>query len=164
MIVIQTKNVKELARKMTNMAKEFALAVNKPKEINDVLYRAGNNMRNYIITEMRNTERAPWSYRKTKSGKRHHPSMPGHYPAIDTGEGVRSVAFDTSVNAKGVALEIGSNAGAPYLEHLETRKDRSKRRPWLDPTVKHFEKDILNDLEAIVPGNVGEYIIKAGRK
>ena len=114
MIPIDTKPIRELNKKIKKIANNFAKAYKKPKEIDDVLFRNGNEMRNYILLSMRNTQRAPWSYKR--GNKRHHPSLPGQFPAIDRGEGVRSIAFNTSVTGSGNALEIGVNGGAPYLK------------------------------------------------
>ncbi len=160
MIPVNSKSLDKLNRKLKAIFEQYKKSTRKPKEIQDVLFRKGNEMRNYIITEMRNTERAPWSYRKTKDGKRHHPSMPGNFPAVDTGEGIRSVAFDVSRKGFSTRLEIGNNAGAPYLKYLEEGTDRMDVRPWLEPTVKKHEEGILEELERIVPDNVIGFMVE----
>jgi hypothetical protein len=156
---IDSRGLKELSRKAGNIAKQFANAVKKPGEINKVLFEGGNKMRNFIITEMRNTKRAPWSYKATKSGKRHYPSLPGHFPAIDTGEGVRSIAFDTNVKPQSVFLQIGVTGGAPYLKKLEEALSERRKRPWLNPTVEKFKPQIMDDLGKIIPDNVNAWMI-----
>jgi HK97 gp10 family phage protein len=157
---ITSKSLKELNRKLKNISKQFITrSAHKRQEIYNALFEDGNNMRNYIITSMRNTTRAPWSYRKTKDGKRHHPSMPGSFPAVDTGEGIRSIAADVSMK-EGVRLEIGVNTGAPYLKFLEEGTKRTDARPWLEPTVQEFKPGIINKLEKIVPTNVVDFFVQ----
>ncbi len=166
MIIINTEGLRNLNRKLKKIGQEFAKSARKPKEINDILYKNGNEMRNYIIMRMQTTPKDPLkSIRKTKSGKRHSPSLPGEYPAIDTGAGIRSVTFDTTVNSNGAKLELGVNAGAPYLAILEKGKGEGNKgfqfkRPWLDPTVKKFTPKIIDELEKVVPDNVVNFMIE----
>lgn len=160
MIGINSESLKELNRKIKGIAKQFITrSVHKRQEFYNALFEEGNNMRNYIITNMRNTVRAPWSYKKTKDGKRHHPSMPGNFPAIDTGEGVRSIAANVSMR-EGVRLEVGVNTGAPYLKFLEGGTEKTDMRPWLEPTVREFKPGIINKLGNIVPENVVDFFVK----
>lgn len=160
MIAIQTDSLKELNRKIKNIGHQIIIKSDKPvKEIYNILFESGNNMINYIKTEMRNSAKAPWSYKKTKDGKRHHPSMPGNFPRVDTGEGWRSVAANVKSKWGGLSLEFGVNTGAPYLKFLEGGKEKypdmhAEARPWLEPTVNKFEKDIIKNLGDIFPENI----------
>lgn len=161
MIVIRTRNLDELNRKLRNISNQFKKgSLKKTKEIQQLLFSYGNDMRNHIITAMRNTTRAPWSYKRTKSGKRHHPSMPGGFPAVDSGEAIRAIAFDVSTNFKGVKLEFGANSGAPYLKFLEEGTDKMDARPWMEPTVDEFGDKIAGDLEKLVPDNVIGFMVQ----
>lgn len=107
----------------------------KTKKIMDEVFRemilTGEQMRNGMIRNMVGTSRAPWS--TTSGGATHFPSLPGHPPAIDTGQLVRSLA---SIPRKGTnrrEVEIGSRKGAPYSVFLESGTPNMKQRPFLGP-------------------------------
>ncbi len=161
MIVIDTRSARELTKKLARLGKDFGKGIKAPRQIQEVLFKSGSNMRNFIITSMQNTTRAPWSYKRGK--KRHYPSMPGDFPAIDTGQAARSIAFDNKTDGHSLNLEIGVNGGAPYMEYHETRKDKRKRRPWLNPTIKKFQPEILKELGKIVPNATLNIMIKGSK-
>jgi hypothetical protein len=161
MIEVKTNSLKEFNRKLGGIAREFQKAYKIPGQVNKILFDGGNNMRNHIIKEMRNTKRAPWSYKR--GGKKHFPSMPQSFPAIDTGEGIRSIMFDTRIKAESAELEIGSTAGAPYMKIHEDRKDILKRRPWLKPTTDLFKPQIIEELEKVVPENLIVFMVEGLR-
>lgn len=125
-----------------------------PKTINDSLHETTvavvNDIRNEIVTKMENTPKAPWSYRRTKSGKRHHPSLPGYPPAKDSGNLVASIVPDD----RWPEVEVGSIlTDPPYPEYLEKGTSRMAARPVWEPTLDEMHDRIENDLmEAIKKG------------
>jgi hypothetical protein len=157
MIEVKTNSLKEFYRKLSNIGKEFQKAYNIPGQINKVLFNGGNNMRNHIIKEMRNTKRAPWSYKR--GNKKHFPSLPGNYPAVDGGEAIRSIAFDVRIKTESAQLEIGNSGGAPYLKFLEGGTKKMESRPWLKPTTNVYEPNIRKDIENIVPDSVITFMV-----
>lgn len=128
-----------------------------PKEalnaVNDVLLENGFEMRNHIITEMRDTPKAPWSYPRTRSGKVHHPSMPYNFPAIDFGWLVEHILVD---NGDGW-IEIGAEIqDPPYPFFLEEGTVKMEPRPWLRPTVDQFASKIENDVAKTIKEVIGK--------
>lgn len=131
---------------------------NIPGVINRALVVEGNNLRNYIIQSMRDTQRATWFRKVTKSGQIHNPSMPGSQPAIDKGGLVRSIMYDVENNQ----LKVGSIAGTcvakgerSYAEILETSKNTKMKRPWLEPAVKANEDRIYKNIEVAIKKGIG---------
>jgi HK97 gp10 family phage protein len=134
---------------------------NAPKRINNtikkIFFQYGNDMRNYIILNMRNTPKDnsksyARNFKSTLSGgkvpkinkrtKYHHPSFPGNYPAIDTGALIKSIKFFNSESR----LEIGIMDDVPYAKDLELGTNKMKARPFLRPTLKLFEPKIKNSI------------------
>ena len=119
------------------------------------LVQGANEIRNVIINSMRRT---PKTGNKYKRGKRWHiASSPGHAPAVDTGQLLRSIVMDERIDE----IEIGVKSGAPYAAALEkgTRTaGRSKNviilpRPFLKPAadkrVPVIKRRIAWDIERI---------------
>ena len=122
------------------------------KTTGKVLTSAGNEMRNYIITSMRNTPRSAAFYRKgVNRSILHKPSMPGGFPAIDTGELVRSIMYDVGK----FSLEIGSLGGGVYGKYLEEGTKNMAARPWLEPTADKFGDYILDKLREEYAKSIG---------
>jgi len=105
--------------------------------INDVRNKAIKGMKNTPVdttkgSAKRFTTNKTTGRRKSiktgKAAKFHYPSLPGNYPAIDSGELVGSVM--TSEHE--FELEVGSIA--PHALPLETRKRNP--RMWLKPSFK----------------------------
>jgi len=77
-----------------------------------------------------------------KRSKPHQASAPGEAPADDHGELLRSIVSDQ----RGMEVEVGSQAGAPYAGYLEEGTPFMKARPFLTPAVDKHEKEIVNDI------------------
>jgi hypothetical protein len=156
---IRTKNLKELARKFGSIPMQFIKGLNYPFMIRKVLFNAGNDMRNYVIKEMRNTKRAPYSYIVTKQGGRHFPSVPWKFPAVQTGQAISAIAFETRMSSKKICLEFGAlKKRAPYLKHLELGTKDMQPRPWLKPTIKKFGQDIFKNIKSSSTENIVNFM------
>ena len=126
--------IKRLARETSLWDVKFK------KSIDNTLVEIANKVRSRIILSMQQTTKANWFYMRGK--KKHHPSAPGHPPAIDSGELIRSITFD----ARNLQVEIGATTGAPYAEVLETgnKKGTLKARPWLQPAIDAETPDAIS--------------------
>jgi len=79
--------------------------------------------------------------------KPHKASAPGEAPATDEGELIASIMVDDRKRA----IEVGSVAGAPYAEFLETGTRTMKARPFLEPATNKEADDIeTNVMNAIL--------------
>lgn len=124
-----------------------------PVEFNDTviqeLLRIANDMRNYIIKEMKNS---PPDYSKklirqgtrykvnAKNRKYHYSSYKGNFPRIDSGRLVGSINVEKLPDGVGVGSVINGKEVINYAKYLE---DENKlNRPFLKPTLKHFEPTI----------------------
>lgn len=120
-------NKKELER-----VKKFTktLSTEAAKDLKKEMFNQANKFRNAIIRSMKETARdTSRSY-----GKRgHHPSKPGHPPAIDSGNAIRAMFVKSTV--WGAMYYI---FGAPYMEMHEL----GKKEPW---TIKARESKVLSD-------------------
>ena len=127
------------------------------KNISNVLVTGANDTRNDIIKSMRNTPRQKpkwinWPNEK-KQKSRHFPSKPGHPPAIDTGDLIKSIQFD----AYDYKFIIGSiQTDPPYPEWLEKGTKKMKARPWLEPASERQEPIIIRNLGKIIPDLTNE--------
>ncbi len=89
--------------------------------------------RNDVIGAMRNTTRmVSRSYRR--GGKLHHPSMPGHPPAIDTGNLVKGIG----VNRRNDGAAVVSR-GAKYVTYLESGTSKMAPRPVWNPELEKID-------------------------
>ena len=153
--MIDSKELAKLNIKLNKIGRDLLkTSVEIPNEITRELAVGANDIRNTIIRSMKDTKRAPWSYKRGR--KKHYPSAPGEPPAIDFGELVRSIMFDV----RSMEIEIGSWAGAPYAEFLETGTKKMKARPWLDPAVEKHRQAIIDR----VGDGVFEMILKPFEK
>ena len=127
--------------------------------VNKFLVKEGNELRNIIITSMRDTPRSP-SFRRGGKNRTiiHHPSIKGNPPAIDTGELVRSILYDVEdmkLNIGTIAGGAQTKGGRNYGEILETTKHLPLKRPWLEPAVLSREKEIKKTLKDILKKEFG---------
>jgi hypothetical protein len=120
---------------------------NAPKELNkrfrQIFHKYGNEMRNYIIRGMRDTPKAPWRYKRWKNGKKwHYPSLPGGFPAIDSGRLISQLKYFSNDEQ----LEIGIMSDVPYAKFLETGTSKMEARPFLEPTLKEFLPEVKSSI------------------
>ena len=152
--MIDPKEIKKLNKKVTEIGKELsAKKEDFSGPINRELFIGAANIRNTVITSMRDTPKTGKEYWRGKSGKSHIASSPGEPPAIDYGELVRSIMFD----AGNMQIEIGSAGGAPYAVFLEKGTDRIEARPFLQLAVDKHKADIIAKV-----GDVAFEVIKEG--
>jgi len=154
--MIESEALTRLNRKLGKIGDDLNKAAEKiPGEIAKRLHIGANDIRNTIILSMRNTKRGKRFYWRSKgrkvkksgtgflkSAKRHYSSAPGEPPAIDYGGLIRTIMFDV----RGMEMEVGSKAGAPYSEFLEFGTPKMEARPWLNPAVEKHEKEILDNI------------------
>jgi len=152
---VRLKNIGDLGKAISGIGIEFMSGISFPGEVERVLFKAGNNMRNYVIKQMRNTKRASYSY--FANGGQHFPSRPYAFPAIDTGQAVGAIAFDTRIRTNKIQLEFGGTDRATYLKFLEMGIG-VKPRPWLKPTIKKFGNGIYKDVKEISQDTIINYI------
>lgn len=105
---------------------------NLENKLERIFHKYGNEMRNYIIRGMRDTPKAPWRYKRGK--KWHYPSLPGNFPAIDSGRLISQIKYFNNKDS----LEVGVMDDVPYGKYLEHGTKRMKARPFLIPTLKEF--------------------------
>lgn len=95
----------------------------------DLLVVSANNIRNDMITGMETTPKTGRRYRKRK-GVYHTASSPGNFPAVDSGDLVKSIIMDARFDE----VEVGSIITYPaYPKFLEFGTSRMKKRPWVKP-------------------------------
>ena len=119
---------KELAKVEKNLT-SFDIS----KEVENVLHEGGSDIRNTISLSMQQTKRAPWYYQKGR--KKHFPSLPGHPPAIDSGELLRSLMFDVNK----FQLRVGVFGGAPYAKDLEKKAKGSTDDALKEQAIRQIE-------------------------
>jgi len=116
-----------------------------------------NDMRNFVIDKMTSTPRdtsKSYTYGRTAP---HHPSMPGGFPARDSGDLIGSLVLDERPNES----EMGSNitqsetGGEPYPVLLEKGTKKMKARPWLKPTVEEFDDTIERRVKNAIMRGIG---------
>jgi len=115
-------------------------------DVHEEVVAIGNEVRNTIITSMRNTPRnlnkpiARQFTRKKDSKKRigklfHYPSLPNNPPAIDSGKLVADIKVRTDVTE----IEVG-DVSQEYGAILEegSPKTNLEPRPWLHPAYANI--------------------------
>lgn len=74
---------------------------------------------------------------------KHHPSVEGAYPAVDTGRLRASISFEVAKGTKSVYGEVGSTLkNPPYPFWLEYGTSQMAPRPWLRPSVEKSKETI----------------------
>lgn len=115
-MIPKTIEMKNLNKELQKISQALINSVDElPEGITRELAIGANDIRNTIITSMRDTPKTGRHYRRGKEGKVHIASSPGNAPAIDYGELVRSITFDV----REMEIEVGSAGGAPYVIFLE---------------------------------------------
>jgi len=141
--MIDTQELRKLNRRLQKIAKELKNA-DKETRVRTVMALAegGLWLRREMLLSMRNTPRAPWSYKK--GGVTQHPSLPGNPPAKDEGELDRSIWSDV----KGLEMIAGVKGGAPYAIFLEEGTEKMDARPFVDPALELLGIPIAKNIEA----------------
>ena len=143
---IDSKQIKNLNKELDKIGKGlFKSAAKFPDAVTQELVIGANDIRNDIIKSMARGEKTGIVYTR-KGGKTHRASAPGESPAVDSGELIRSIIFDT----KKLEIEVGA-AGAPHAEPLEFgAKYKSGRvmepRPFLAPAVDNNKDEIIRNV------------------
>lgn len=150
--MIEAKSLKELNEKLREISIELAGSSDEIKsEVGKVLFKGANKTRNTIIKSMRNTRRASHSYKR--GDKIHFPSKEGSPPAIDKGNLIASILFDSNEDS----IQLGSIITEPkYPQWLEEGTKKMKPRPWLNPAMNENRPEIIHNLGGVVPGVIGK--------
>lgn len=159
MDMFQTKNIRKLNTDLNKISKDLINASSKQikTEVGNVLLTGANDTRNDIIKSMRNTprQRRNWTNwpNERREARRHFPSKPGHPPAIDKGDMVKSIQFDSY----DYRFIVGSTQlEPPYPKWLEDPAENApnapyEARPWLEPASERQEPIIIRNLGKIIP-------------
>jgi len=146
--MIDIKGIDKMNTDLAAMAKRLdGAAIEMPDKIKRKLTVGANAIRNTIIKSMARGKKSGIVY--ISGGKAHRSSAPGEAPAVDSGELLRSIVFDV----RGMEMEIGAEAGAPYAELLEEGTSKMKARPFLEPAIEEHRDAIISA--------VGKDVIKA---
>lgn len=136
----KTISIEQLLKELEKMNKQVTqiekVAIS--KTVNDIKNTAQIGM---TETAVDNTKRY--------GRKNHHPSIPGNYPAVDTGTLRRSVTTETVEENGQVVGRVGSPL--EYGLYLETGTSKMKPRKWLEPSTdknaENIEYYIVQELE-----------------
>ena len=103
-------------------------------------------IRNRIIKNMRATPKTGNRYRKTKNKNIYHiASSPGHAPAVDTGDLLKSIKMDVRLSE----VEVGSNLTGKkgkYPIFLEFGTKNMDARPWLKPAFEDGKREFRSTI------------------
>lgn len=119
--------------------------------IMDELVIGANNIRNEMITSMRNSPATGKKYTGGRGGKSHIASSPGNPPRVDSSQLVNSIVMDERL----FEVEVGSNimeGDPPYPVVLEFgREDGSmEARPWMGPAFESEKGAIEKELIQVI--------------
>ena len=123
---------------------------NTKKKAMEELAKSANTMRNTIIRAMQQTTKASWFY--VRGRKKHFPSLPGHAPAIDSGQLLKSIDFEKRTQE----VEVGSlrGGGTNYAEYLEEGTKKMEARPFLDPSLQKVLPSITTNIMQAILGDI----------
>jgi len=102
----------------------------------------GAEMVDYIKNQMENT---PLDYSKPyeHDGGLHFPSKAGESPAVWYGDLIKALEYKVVEKGSGIVLLVGVNLDQEdqegYAIWLEYGTAKMAARPWLEPTLFHFE-------------------------
>lgn len=138
MLTVQIKGMEKINRMMDKASRNIERDVEKEFRRTAIIYM--NNVKMAMKKTPRMTTR---SYTANRS-KPHRPSMPGHPPAIDTGNLLNSIQIRN--------ISYGAEVyvwGAPYAKFLEEGTDRMEARPvWENELQKiDVKKRILDVID-----------------
>lgn len=97
------------------------------------------------------------SYYKNNARIAHHPSLPGHPPAVDTGNLRESINYEVHNEKKEVYGIVGSTQKDPdYAVWMEYGTSRIAPRPWLSPAMQKNNTFIRTQLKNAVERTMKE--------
>jgi len=132
----RTITFKEVGQKLEKLSSKSK------RRMMDLLVVSAANIRNDMISGMETTPQTGNSYFRRKQGKKkifHIASSPGNFPAVDSGDLVRSIIMD----ARFYEVEVGSIITYPaYPKFLEKGTARMKARPWVKPVYDNQKPKI----------------------
>lgn len=115
--------------------KKAVVKIRKFQKAHQAVYKGmlegANNIRNWILREMRQGPKTGRTYRRWKGKKKHQASAPGEVPAVDTGELISRIMID----ARSDEIEVGAEAGAPHGAMLEKGTENMEPHPFLQPAL-----------------------------
>lgn len=90
---------------------------------------------------------------KTYGKRGHHPSFPGNAPAPDSGELMRSITHEVTVEGEEVIGKVGSILRNPdYPKFLEYGTSKMKPRPWLSTALERSHNFMVQAFQKIMRG------------
>lgn len=90
---------------------------------------------------------------KTYGKRGHHPSVPGSAPAPDSGELMRSVTHEVTIENGEVVGKVGSILRNPdYPKFLEFGTSKMKPRPWLSAALEKSQNFMVQAFQSIMRG------------
>lgn len=90
---------------------------------------------------------------KTYGKRGHHPSFPGNAPAPDSGELMRSITHEVTVENGEVVGKVGSILRNPdYPKFLEYGTSKMKPRPWLSLALVRSHSFMVQAFQRIMRG------------
>lgn len=85
------------------------------------------------MTNTRHSSKGVYTHNKSEL---HYPSLPGEYPAVDSGALRRSITFEVETKGDSVIGRVGSTITSPdYPSQLEYGRSNVRARPWLKPSI-----------------------------
>ena len=108
-------------------------------EVNEEIVRMGTEIRNNILTSMRNTKKRTTNPVKARRVAPHFPSLPGYPPAVDRGRLVNDIKMSvTRTGLSNVEVEVG-DVSQKYGKTLEESENPKILRPWLKPAYADID-------------------------
>lgn len=117
-------------------SKILKIANESRKNIKRTLDTIGKEMQRFIRQSMRDTPKAAYSYKRGK--KKHYPSLPYNFPAIDSGNLWRNITYHSTDNE----LKVGDLKKTPYAVFLEMGTAKMNPRPFIEPTWRKYKSII----------------------
>lgn len=121
--------------KLSDFLKERASTIN--DNLETAIKICGKKVSDDIKYSMDHTERNPErSYYTNNKSIPHHPSLPGHPPAVDTGNLKSTISYEVYNNRDEVYGVVGTTQKDPdYGAWLEYGTSKMVPRPWLKPAM-----------------------------
>jgi len=146
-VSIKVEGLKKLEKRFTDITPDVAKAVR--KQIN-----AGALKIHKDINKSLNNTSHGITTKKTKAGKTHTASLPGHAPNNDTGNLRKNIVVTTGTGliTKGYFALVRSRA--KYSRALEEKTKHMAARPFMEPAFKKNIKQITANIMKAVRGEI----------